>query len=159
MSNQEFASSRLELGIRYSAQSLRERSIGSGRIRMRRRTGIIERGKDSRRSFLLDEIADDLIIEVIDRGPLRIALRVNRARMGRTRMTDLDLFSYVFLLLGFESELNEDLLQFLCETEEISNGESNESRGRTVDVVDTELFELIGLRKSSTRNPTRSTKD
>lgn len=37
---------------------------------MSRRAGVVERRKDARRSLLLDEVADDLVVEVVDRGPL-----------------------------------------------------------------------------------------
>jgi len=48
----------------------------------------------------------------------------------RERITYLDLFPNVFLLLRLQCELDEDLLEHL------------------VDVVDTELLELIGLSPS-----------
>jgi hypothetical protein len=55
-------------------------------------TGIIESSKDPRRAFLLDQVADNFVIKILDWRPL-------------------DLFSGIFLLFGFEGELNEDLLR------------------------------------------------
>ena len=59
-------------------------------------TGIIQRSENSRRSFLLDEVAYDLVIEVLDGRPF-------------------DLFPNVFFLLGLQRQFNEDLLQLLVD--------------------------------------------
>lgn len=56
---------------------------------MRRCTRVVEGGKDARRALLFDEVADDLVVEVLDRGPL-------------------DLLAHVLFLLGLERELDED---------------------------------------------------
>ena len=63
---------------------------------MRSRAGVVQRCKDTRRSLLLDQIADDLVVEVVDWSPF-------------------DLFADVFFLLGLQGELNEDLLQFFID--------------------------------------------
>ena len=58
---------------------------------MRSGAGVIESSEDAWRAPLLDEIADNLIVEVLDWRPL-------------------DLLADVLLLLRLESELDEDLL-------------------------------------------------
>ena len=58
---------------------------------MRSGAGVIESSEDAWRAPLLDEIADNLIVEVLDWCPL-------------------DLLADVLLLLRLESELDEDLL-------------------------------------------------
>jgi hypothetical protein len=77
---------------------------------MRSCGGVIQRGEDPRRAALLNEIADDLVIEVFDFRPL-------------------DSLTDIFLLLGLESQLDENLLQLL------------------VDVVDAKLLERIFLER------------
>ena len=63
---------------------------------MRGRRRIVEGCEDAGRPALLDKFAHDLIVEELDRRPL-------------------DLLSGVLLLFGLESELYEDLLQFLVD--------------------------------------------
>lgn len=58
---------------------------------MRSGAGVIESSEDAWRAPLLDEIADNLIVEVLDWRPL-------------------DLLADVLLLLRLKSELDEDLL-------------------------------------------------
>ena len=55
------------------------------------RAGIVEGGEDAGWATFFDQVAHDLIVEVLDRGPL-------------------DLFPNVFFLLGLEGEFDEDLL-------------------------------------------------
>lgn len=69
---------------------------------------VIQGGEDTGRSFALDKLTDDGVVEVFNRRPL-------------------DLLSNVFLLFGFESQFDKDLLEFF------------------VDVVDTELFKAVVL--------------
>jgi len=58
---------------------------------MGRRTGIVESGEDTRRATFFDQVAHNLIVEVLDRSPL-------------------DLLPDVFLLFSLEGEFDEDLL-------------------------------------------------
>jgi len=71
MLDQEFRSSRFELRITDSSQTLAERSIGGSRVGMSGSASIVERSKDTGRSFLFDQVANDLVVEVIDWSPLR----------------------------------------------------------------------------------------
>lgn len=57
---------------------------------------VVESGKDTGWTTFLDEVAYDLVVEVVDRCPL-------------------DLLANVFFLLGLEGELNEDLLELLVD--------------------------------------------
>lgn len=75
---------------------------------MRSCRSVVQGSKYSRRATLLDEIADDLVVEVFDFRPL-------------------NLLTNIFLLLGLESQLNENLLQLF------------------VDIIDAELFEGVFL--------------
>ena len=58
---------------------------------MGRRAGIVEGGENSRWTTLFDQVAHDLVVEVLDRSPL-------------------DLLPDVFLLFSLEGEFDEDLL-------------------------------------------------
>ncbi len=60
------------------------------------RTCIVQRGKNTRGSAFLNEVAYNLVVEVLDGRPL-------------------DLFANVLLLLGLEGELDEDLLKLLVD--------------------------------------------
>lgn len=60
---------------------------------MGRSSRIIEGCEDTGRTSFLNEIAHDLVVEVLDRCPL-------------------NLFAHVFFLLRFQRQLNEDLLEF-----------------------------------------------
>lgn len=60
------------------------------------RASVVEGGKNARWATFFDQIADDLVVEVLDRSPL-------------------DLLSNVFLLLSLESEFDKDLLQLLVD--------------------------------------------
>ena len=55
------------------------------------RAGVVEGCKNARWTAFFDQVAYDLVVEILDRGPLNF-------------------FPNVFLLFGFESELDEDLL-------------------------------------------------
>lgn len=57
---------------------------------------VIEGGEDARWAALLDEVAHNLVVEVLDRRPL-------------------DLFCSILLLFCFEGELDEDLLELLVD--------------------------------------------
>lgn len=71
--------------------------------------GIVQSSEDSGGPTFLDEIADDLVVEIFNLGPL-------------------NLLTNIFLLLGLESQLDENLLQLF------------------VDVVYAELFKRVFLR-------------
>ena len=58
---------------------------------MCRRTGVVESGENPRWATLFDQVAHDLVVEVLDRSPL-------------------DLLPDVFLLFSLEGEFDEDLL-------------------------------------------------
>ncbi len=91
-----------------SRGSLYETIVGCRRVCMRSCRGIVQGSEDSGRATLLNEIADNLVVEVFDFRPL-------------------DPLTNIFLLLGLESQLYENLLQLF------------------VDVIDAELFERIFL--------------
>lgn len=42
---------------------------------MSSRASIVESGEDSRRALLLDEVADDFVVEVVDGGPLFVCVK------------------------------------------------------------------------------------
>ncbi|KAH3684685.1 hypothetical protein WICPIJ_004350 [Wickerhamomyces pijperi] len=111
MLNDELALSQLEvLVVGNQVQSLGKGLISSGRVSMSSGTGIVQGGKHTRlRSLQFDQVTDNFVVEVFDRSPL-------------------DLFTDIFVLLGFQSQLDENLLQFL------------------VDIVDTQLLERIVLK-------------
>jgi hypothetical protein len=75
---------------------------------MRSCRSVVQGSEDSRGATLLNEIADDLVVEVFDFRPLNP-------------------LANIFLLLGLESQLDENLLQFF------------------VDIIDAELFEGVFL--------------
>ena len=75
---------------------------------MGRSSRVIECREDTGRTSFFNEVAHDLVVEVLDRSPF-------------------DLLLYVFFLLSFQRELNEDLLKFL------------------VNVVDAKLLERVVL--------------
>lgn len=75
---------------------------------MRSRCGVVQSSEDPRGAALLNEVADDLVVEVFDFRPLNP-------------------LANIFLLLGLESQLDENLLQLF------------------VDIIDTELFEGVFL--------------
>jgi len=58
---------------------------------MGRRAGVVESGENTRWTPFFNQVAHNLIVEVLDRSPL-------------------NLFPDVFLLFSFEGEFNEDLL-------------------------------------------------
>ena len=60
------------------------------------RAGVIEGGKNTRWATFFDQVAHDLVVEVLDRIPL-------------------DLLPNVLLLLGLEGEFDKDLLQLLVD--------------------------------------------
>lgn len=61
---------------------------------MRCCTSVIKCRKDTRRSLLFDEIADNFVVEIFDGCPFY-------------------LLPHIFFLLRFEGKLDENLLQFL----------------------------------------------
>ena len=73
---------------------------------MSRCTGVVEGCKNAGRTLFFDKVAYDLVVEILDRCPC-------------------DLFAHVFLLLGLQGQLNENLLKFL------------------VDIVDTQLLKRV----------------
>ena len=75
---------------------------------MRSCRSIVQGSEDSRGATLLNKIADDLVVEVFDLRPLNP-------------------LTYVFLLLGLEGQLDENLLQLF------------------IDVVDAELLKRVFL--------------
>ena len=60
------------------------------------RAGVVKGSENTRWATFFDQVAHDLVVEVLDRGPL-------------------DLLPNVFLLLGLEGQFDEDLLQFLVD--------------------------------------------
>jgi hypothetical protein len=86
MTDKELGSTRVELRARHSSESLSERSIGGGRVGMSGSAGVVEGREDTRRALLLDEVADDLIVEVVDGSPLSSAKVISKeeAREGGT---------------------------------------------------------------------------
>jgi hypothetical protein len=91
-----------------SGASLYETVVGRRGICMRSCRSVVQGSEDSRGATLLNEIADDLVIEVFDFRPL-------------------DPLTNIFLLLGLESQLDENLLQLF------------------IDIIDAELFEGVFL--------------
>jgi hypothetical protein len=79
-----------------SGASLYETVVSCRRICMRSCRGVVQGSEDSRGATLLNEIADDLVVEVFDFRPLN-------------PLTD------IFLLLGLESQLDKNLLQLLVD--------------------------------------------
>lgn len=63
---------------------------------MCRCAGIVQGGENTRRTLLFDQVAHNLVVEVVDRCPF-------------------DLLPHIFFLLGLEGELDEDLLQLLVD--------------------------------------------
>lgn len=76
--------------------TLNEAVVSSCRVRMRSGNSVVESGEDARRPLLFNEVAHNLVIEVLDGRPL-------------------DLLPNVLFLLGLESKFNEDLLQLLVD--------------------------------------------
>jgi len=90
--DQELSSPSLEVRIGSKSRgSLYEAVIGCGRICMRSCRGIVQGSEDSGWSTLFNEIADNLVVEVLDLRPLNP-------------------LANVFLLLSLESQLDENLL-------------------------------------------------
>ena len=105
MFDQELSSASLKMRVAgKSGASLYKTVVGCRRICMRSCRSVVQGSEDSRRATLLNEIADDLVVEVFDFRPLNP-------------------LTNIFLLLGLEGQLDENLLQLF------------------VDVIDTELFE------------------
>lgn len=81
--HEELAASTLELRTADSSESLREGSIGGGRISVSRGAGVVQGCEDARRSLLLDQVADDLVVKVVDRSPLQLHMsKQSRERGG-----------------------------------------------------------------------------
>ena len=72
-------------------RSLDEAAISGGRVSMGRRAGVVESGENTRRATFFDQVAHDLIVEVLDWSPL-------------------NLLPDVFLLFSLEGEFDENLL-------------------------------------------------
>jgi len=109
MFDQELGSASLKMRVASeSGASLYETVVGCRRVCMRRCRSVIQGSEDSRGATLLNEIADDLVVEVFDFGPLNP-------------------LTNIFLLLGLECQLDENLLQLF------------------VDIIDAELFEGVFL--------------
>ena len=81
---------------REGSSSLNETVIGRCRIGVSGSAGIIEGSKNARRSLLLDQVADNLVVEELDRCPF-------------------DLFPIVLFLFPLQCQLDEDLLQLLVD--------------------------------------------
>ena len=81
---------------RQRGKPLHETVVSSCRVRVSSCTGVIKCCKDPRWPALLDQVANDFIVEVIDRGPF-------------------NLLSDILLLLSFQSELDKNLLEFLVD--------------------------------------------
>ncbi len=86
---------------------------GSGRI--------VQCRKDTSWPLALDKLTDDSVVEDYCQSRLTLLISLTFDRCP------LDLFTYIFLLLRLQSELDKDLLQLL------------------VDVVNTELLETVVL--------------
>lgn len=91
-----------------SGASLYETVVSCHGICMRSCRSVVQGSEDSRGATLLNEIADNLVVEVFDFRPLYP-------------------LANIFLLLGLESQLDENLLQLF------------------VDIIDAELFEGVFL--------------
>ena len=95
MSDQKLSSTRFEMGIGSQHRcTLNETAVSGRRVCVCGCTSIVEGSKNAWRAFLLNEVADDLVVKVFDRVPL-------------------DLLPNVLLLLCLQRKLDEDLLQFL----------------------------------------------
>jgi len=90
------------------SQALHQTLVCGGRVRVGSGTGVIHHREDAGGLLLLNEIAHNLVVEELNGIPL-------------------DLFADVLLLLLFQSELDENLLQLL------------------VHIVDTELLKAVVL--------------
>jgi len=117
--DKELAAARLEVRVgRQGRQPLDKGIVGRRRIGVGRGDGVVERGKDARRPLLFNQVADNLVVEVIDRRPL-------------------DLLADVLLLLRLERELDKDLLD--C-------GRQRQRRQRRSSQLDEELARLGSAR-------------
>ena len=97
MFDEELSASRLKVCVAGKCREpLHEAVVRGGRIGVCSRAGVVECSKNTRRTALFDEVAHDLVVEVLDRRPL-------------------DLLANVFLLFTLESQLDEDLLQLLVD--------------------------------------------
>ena len=92
MLDEELCTASLKMQIASQGRStLDEAVISRSRVCMSSRAGIIECSEDPRGTTLFDEIADDLVIEILNGRPF-------------------DLLPNVLLLLRLECQLDEDLL-------------------------------------------------
>lgn len=95
MLDQKLGTARFEVSVRGESRcALNKAVIGSSRIGVSGGTCIVKSRKDARRSALFDEVAHNLVVEVLDWRPR-------------------DLFSDVFLLLSLQRKFDKDLLQLL----------------------------------------------
>ena len=97
MLDKKLRTTRLEVQVaRERSRPLNEAVVRRSGIRVCGCAGVVEGSKDAGGTAFLDEVADNLVVEVLDGCPL-------------------DLLSDVLLLLGLECELDEDLLQLLVD--------------------------------------------
>ena len=89
------ASLKVRVGSK-SSSTLYEAVISCGRIRVCSCGGIVQSSEDSGGAALLNKVADDLVIEILDLRPL-------------------DLFTDIFFLLGLQGQFDEDLLQLFID--------------------------------------------
>lgn len=91
MFDQELSLTRFKVLAGEITETLSKGRVGGTGIGMGSCHCIVESGKDTRRSFFLDKIADDFIVKIVDWSPFY-------------------LFSRVFFLFRLECELDENLL-------------------------------------------------
>ena len=97
MLDQELSAPGFEVWVTCEARrTLDEGVVSGGRVGVCSRTCVVQRCENTRGSAFLDEIAYDLVVEVLDRRPL-------------------DLLANVLFLFGLEGEFNEDLLELLVD--------------------------------------------
>ena len=97
MLDQELSTTGLEVCVgRQGGSTLDEAVVRGSRVGVCGGARVVQRREDTRGTALLDEVAHDLVVEVLDGIPL-------------------DLFPNILFLLGLEGELDEDLLQLLVD--------------------------------------------
>lgn len=97
MFDQELSSASLEMRVASkTGASLYKTVVGCRGVCMCSCRSVIQGGEDPRGSTLLNEIADDLVVEIFDFRPL-------------------DPLTNIFLLLSLEGQLDENLLQLFVD--------------------------------------------
>ena len=97
VTDQELASTRLKVWVaRQHRRALHERVIRRGRVRMSCHNRIVQRRENAWRALGLNQVTHNLVVEVLDRRPLNLLLRI-------------------LFLLFFERQLNKDLLQLFID--------------------------------------------